>query len=387
MLVLCAIGDGIDLEFAHYQSLDLRSSYTGQIVGDLSVSQGDVILRYGRYDAVSFYRAEIGGNLEGNGGQFVGAEPLSAVDATIKGDATFHEDFTANGVVDFRLARVGRALSFNHAHFAGKGDNGLDAERATVGGTLYWVAIAMTPRTQLDLSDAHIGALWDDEQSWPAPGKLALDGLVYGEFSGGPADGASRLDWLHRQSPILQRDPQPYRQLSQVLRETGRPEGAINVEMARQDALTAQEKHFGPRVWRFALKWVLGYGYRPLRALWWILLFVVFGTVLFGWGYHARIITPTDERAYEVFVRTGAPPSYYPPFSSFVYSLENFLPVVELHQGEYWRPNPLHMPTPTRASMSFAACTLRWYLWVHILAGWAITPLLFAGLAGLLRND
>jgi len=30
---------------------------------------------------------------------------------------------------------------------------------------------------------------------------------------------------------------------------------------------------------------------------------------------------------------------------------------------------------------------LRWYLWMHILAGWTITPLLFAGLAGLLRND
>jgi hypothetical protein len=29
---------------------------------------------------------------------------------------------------------------------------------------------------------------------------------------------------------------------------------------------------------------------------------------------------------------------------------------------------------------------LRWYLWIHILAGWTITPLLFAGLAGLLRN-
>ncbi|MGH7840910.1 MAG: hypothetical protein ACREQT_05245 [Candidatus Binataceae bacterium] len=391
MLVLCAISDGIDLQYSHFQSLDLRSSVTGPIVGDLAVSQSDVILRYGRYGAVSLYRAEIGGNLEANGGRFIGDEPLSAVDATIKGDALFHEDFSANGVVDFRLARVGRSLSFNHAHFTGKGDSGLDAGRATVGGTLYWVEIAKTPRTQLDLSDAHVGALWDDEQSWPAPGELALDGFVYGEFSGGPADSARRLEWLRRQSATLQSEPQPYRQLAQVLREEGRPEGAINVEMARQDALTAKETRLGQRLWRFALKWVLGYGYRPLRALWWILLFVIFGAVLFGWGYHARIITPTNERAYEVFVRTGAPPPYYPPFSSFVYSLENFLPVVELHQGEYWRPNPLHMPARSRpprlASTTFGAQALRWYLWVHILAGWTITPLLFAGLAGLLRND
>jgi hypothetical protein len=387
MLVLCAISEGIDLQYAHYQSLDLRGSFTGPIVGDLSVGQGDVILRYGQYQNVSFYRAEIGGNLEGNGGQFVGDDPLSAVDATIRGDALFHEDFSANGVVDFRLARIGRGLSFNSAHFTGRGDNGLNAERATVGGTLYWVKIATTPSTELDLSDAHVGSLWDDQQSWPTAGKLELDGFVYGGFSGGPADSASRLEWLRRQSRSLQGEPQPYGQLAQIMREEGRPEGAINVEMARQDALTAKETHFGPRLWRYTLKWVLGYGYRPLRALWWILLFVVFGTILFALGYRARIITPTDERAYEVFARSGAPPPYYPPFSSFVYSLENFLPVVELHQGEYWRPNPLHVTGADRRAAGFAAHALRWYLWAHILAGWTITPLLFAGLAGLLRND
>ena len=108
-------------------------------------------------------------------------------------------------------------------------------------------------------------------------------------------------------------------------------------------------------------------------------------------GYRARIVAPTEERAYDLFVRTGDPPPHYPPFSSFVYSLENFLPVVELHQGEYWRPNPRH--TPMRGDSSgklgdaFLPRMLRWYLWVHILAGWTITPLLFAGLAGLLRND
>jgi len=28
---------------------------------------------------------------------------------------------------------------------------------------------------------------------------------------------------------------------------------------------------------------------------------------------------------------------------------------------------------------------LRWYLWFHILAGWTLTPLFFAGLSGLVR--
>jgi len=30
---------------------------------------------------------------------------------------------------------------------------------------------------------------------------------------------------------------------------------------------------------------------------------------------------------------------------------------------------------------------LRWYLWFHILAGWTLTPLLLAGLSGLVHPD
>ena len=30
---------------------------------------------------------------------------------------------------------------------------------------------------------------------------------------------------------------------------------------------------------------------------------------------------------------------------------------------------------------------LRWYLWFHILAGWVLTPLMFAGLSGLIRVE
>ena len=343
MLMLCAIPDGIDLRYAHLQSLDLRRSWTGPINGDQSTVAGDVILRYGHYGEVSFYRAEIGGDLEATGGEFVGADPLAVIDATIKGDALFHEDFTTGGIVDFRLARIGRSLSFNQAHFTGKRDNGLNAERATIGGALYWVEITTTPHTQLDLENARAGSLWDDAKSWPAPGNLALDGFAYAEFSGGPADSVARLAWLHRQPVAMHAQPQPYRQLAQVLRAAGQLDGAVEVEIAREDAISRFTQFSLPhRLWRLVLDGIIGYGYSPLRALWWILGFVTLGAALFRWGYRARVITPTDERAYESFLKTGEPPPHYPPFNSLIYSLENFLPVVELHQGEYWRPNPLH---------------------------------------------
>ncbi len=391
-LVDCSLVEGVNLNHAHLASLELTGSWTGPISGDMSVIDGDVTLRFGHYGETSFYRAEISGNLEASGSQFVGDDPLSAIDTTIKGDALFHDGFQTGGVVDFRLARIGRSLSFNHARFTGNAVSGLNAERATIAGALYWVAITTTPHTQLDLGDAHAGSLWDDAASWPAAGNLSLDGFVYGDFSGGPGDSLSRLEWLHRQPLAMQAQPQPYRQLAEVLRADGRQEGAINVEMAREDAITRFGRiSFAQRLWRLALDGIIGYGYRPLRALWWIIGFVILGTVLFGWGYRAQLIAPTEERAYETFMKTGQPPPHYSPFSSFVYSLENFLPVVNLHLDEYWRPNPRHSRGSGRRYLrftdeTFAARMLRWYLWIHILAGWTITPLLFAGLAGLLRS-
>jgi hypothetical protein len=120
--------------------------------------------------------------------------------------------------------------------------------------------------------------------------------------------------------------------------------------------------------------------------------FVAVGTVLFGLGYLARIVTPTDAAAYRTFVESGTTPPHYPPFNALVYSLENFLPVVALHQEEYWRPNPLHSVKGQTSNGGNGSAVgiragrlLRWYLWFHILAGWTLTPLFFAGLSGLVR--
>ena len=226
------------------------------------------------------------------------------VETIIKGDALFHEGFETGGVVDFRLAHIGRSLSFNHARFTGKGVNGLNAERATIGGTLYWVAITLGPHTMLDLSSAHAGALWDEVASWPAAGNLDITAASsMADFSGGPADADSRLEWIRRHPRSDLAQPQPYRQLAHVLRENGSEEGATQVEIARENAITEYGGiPLSQRLWRLALRATIGYGYRPLRALWWILLFVMVGTVLFGWGYHARLITRPKSRL-RIFLR------------------------------------------------------------------------------------
>ncbi len=394
-LISSSIGDGINLENAHLDGLAIRRSRIGPIVADLSEVAHDVTLTFDRTAHISMFRAKIGGTIDCTGTQVIAAGDIAvnAVESMIGGDVLFHDGFQTDGTIDLRLAKIDHDLSFNDVAFNGTEEDGLNAERAHIAGTFYWVGVRHGANTALDLEGASARALWDDAGSWPSAGNLTLNGFVYGELLGGPTDAASRLRWLELQPAGYW--PQPYRQLSTVLRDDGHDGDAADVAIA---SLVEQRRSGGlpmlDRVWNRLLQITIGYGYRPLRALWWIAAFVLFGTLLFESGYWFGLITPTEEAAYEQFAKTGETPAHYPPFNAFVYSLENFLPVVELGQDPYWRPNPrhglggsIHPGGVGAASGTVPAAILRWYLWAHVIAGWMITPLLFAGLSGLVRPN
>jgi hypothetical protein len=389
----CYIPDGIDLSASHLGDFTVRRSTTGAVLADTSIIHGDASFLMGDYGPISFFRARIEGTADFTGARIMnaGQDAVNLSETNVGGDVVFHDGFSTNGIVYVPLAKIGHDLSFHDAEFIG--DAEVNAERAVIDGTFYWVEIKHTPRTMLDLENARAGAIWDDEASWPGPGNLNIAGFVYGEIAGGPNDAPMRLRWLALQPSGY--SAQPYRQLATVLSQMGREQGATAVRMAKEVA----QRRFGhmstlQRAWSVMLEVTIGFGYRPLRALWWIGGFVGLGTILFAWGYRLRIITPTEEGAYVEFVKTGEAPPHYPVFNPFIYSLENFLPVVELHQDKYWRPNPRHAVRGEvlrgRARLqgsSTPSRLLRWYLWVHILAGWTITPLLFVGLSGLVHPD
>ena len=74
--------------------------------------------------------------------------------------------------------------------------------------------------------------------------------------------------------------------------------------------------------------------------------------------------------------------------NGLVYSLDVFVPLIDLQQAKYWLPNASRGPK-LLSIKEFALHTgglLRLYLWVHITMGWAITMLLVAGLTGLIRT-
>ena len=386
MMAHCWIPDGIDLYGSQAPSLNLRGSRIDFIDGRGMTVRGDVLLRGGVKTTIAqFTRAQIQGDLI-FGGLF--DRGVTADTVEVKGDLLFEEDFVTHGMVNLTSARIGGNLGFYNSTFAGPGENGVQVWRASVGGAFYWIGIKLAPNTILNLRDAKVAILQDDAMSWPAPGNLILDGFEYGQIEG-PSDLKSRLEWLGRQPRVYW--PQPFLELARTMRASGQESDATDVLIAREDAL----RHLGglsraQRAWRFVLKITIGYGYRPLLSLAWIVPFLIVGTLLFGWGYRAGVVTPTDPEIHAEFVKSGRLPPTYQPFHSLVYSMDTFFPLVELHQERFWLPCPNKGRSLRRFPFGWRfnlGSFLRMYLWIQILAGWIISTLLAAGLTGLIRTD
>src|SRR5215475_4732765 len=102
-MLSCFLPDGIDLSNARLQALDLRRSKIGPLNADSAEINGDLTLLYGNYRTISLFRARIAGNLDAAGAHVTnpGQDSIAAMEATIQGDASFHEGFTTDGIVDF----------------------------------------------------------------------------------------------------------------------------------------------------------------------------------------------------------------------------------------------------------------------------------------------
>jgi hypothetical protein len=115
-------------------------------------------------------------------------------------------------------------------------------------------------------------------------------------------------------------------------------------------------------------------------------------------------VAPTDSDAFKKF-ENGDLPLGYQPFNALVYSLDTFLPIINLGLKDKWMPDPQLMPRRVAVSgtwladligkyfASFARWrffqsgrALRGYFWCHLLLGWVLITLFAAGLTGIVRR-
>ena len=377
------------------------------LVAQSAEIQGSVWLRNGfkAKGVVRLNGATIGGNLECDSGEFDNLEgdALLAENAEIKGSVFLRDDFKAKGNVSFKNATIDDLFILKK--IGGLRLNNVQIKFSIVllnidclaGIFFLRKSLGDSHNMSLDLRFATIGTLSDEKQSWPGKGKLYLDGLVYEKIDNdSPHDGNSRLDWLRlqyniknsQQSPIF--SPQPYEQLAKVLQESGYEEEATKVLIGKQkDRRLYGELNCFSKLWNRFLGITIGHGYRSSLALVYSLGFVVLGVRLFTWGDSWQLITPSEDGAFEL-TSSSTPAKLsedYPKFHPFFYSLDVFIPIVDLHQQSKWLPNANRgKEIPLILFKCKTGSLLRYYFWAHIILGWILTSLWVAGFTGLVRS-
>ena len=157
-------------------------------------------------------------------------------------------------------ARFGGDIDCTSATLSQPGGYALRLNRAIVDGAFFLRQGASVEGT-LDLTATSIGAIDDEQSSWPKSGDLLLNRCQYGAFIGGAVNAASRLDWLSRQTPERW-SADPYEQLSTVLREMGHDEDAravlITKERLQRRARRARAKNSALRVGPGHNRWHIG---------------------------------------------------------------------------------------------------------------------------------
>ncbi|MFI5755279.1 oxidoreductase [Streptomyces sp. NPDC051569] len=202
------------------------------------------------------------------------------------------------------------------------------------------------------LSGAKIVTLVDMSTSWPGPGGLAMGGLVYENlvpFGHFPLD--RRLEWVAAATPEYA--PEPYERLAQVLRAGGEDADAREVLLAKQRR-RRETLPLAAKLWGYLQDWTVAYGYRPGRAALWMAVLWGAGTIGFS-----RYAPPPMQSA------------QHPQWNPALYALDLLVPVVNLGQDGYWRPEGVGQ---------WAAAAL-------IVLGWILATTVATGTSRLLRRD
>jgi hypothetical protein len=343
-----------------------------------------------RAGGVSAQGARVGGNLLCIESTFVAStkkkSALHLEGCVVDGDAVFVR-MTAQGKVKMRQARFSGTLTLRgvtitdvfdlrRSSIGGEVNFGsskktpatlgpeLLLDGATIGGRLNMGSADLSATGSIDLSRARIGYLDDRHVNWPEDA-LVLEGIQLGGIAMRSDDDAiqRRLTWL---VPAEDDDwsPQPYGQVISAMRLAGEEDRARKVAIERErDRRSKGGLSKTSKAWNWLLDVTIRYGYRPYRAFGGAAIVILVCWVVYSGGF--GVFDLFDPVLYE---QTKKNPELY----RLVYSLDAFLPIVDLGQASEHTPKGLlgHIT-----------------LWTEICLGWLLTTLGVVGVTGLIRNE
>jgi hypothetical protein len=344
-----------------------------------------------------------------------------AADAIQVGGSVLLRAAHIDGEVRLTGARIGSDLDCTSTVVTNVDHDALQITRCVIEGAFFLRKEAKINGT-LAMTGASMGTLHDEALSWPGEGDLLLNRCRYGAFIGGPVDAEGRLNWLSRQVPERWGEdfwPQPYEQLASVFRDMGHDEDATKVliEKERLQRRARRKRARQPLLRAILaakdgiLAITVAYGRQPLLAFVWLAFFWALGVAMFAYAERESAFKPNStvilrspewtlcgiDRSEQRFLssiqmdangraekgqtqlscfRQQWEASSYPEFNAWMYSIDVLLPVLEMDQKTYWRPDP---------SKPSGGSALSYY-YFQSMVGWVLSLLAVAGFSGLVKS-
>lgn len=273
------------------------------------------------------------------------------------------KEFVAHGGVRCRRAVIGRMANFNGAVLGYKLDShALNAMGMQVQELM--LNVVSPPKGLVTLRQARCTSLDDNENFWNATGFIDLDDFRYDSLAY-PIDlrdddqVQQRLRWL-RQAMRRSYRPRPYDQFAEMLTAAGNEEHATTVLIEKQRlryrAVAEGMRFLGPLVllWSFLQRSMVGYGYRPARALGWLIAAWAAGSIWFHVNGRLDEINADDHLHW----------------NAWLYTIDLVVPIVDFGNKNRWQ---------TSGASQWIASGL-------IVSGWVLATTVAAGLTRMLKR-
>lgn len=330
---------------------------------------------------VLFDRADIKGNLSFHRADISGAK-VRLYGINIEGDLVLEQTKANN--ISVSSATVNGSVFAKGLEVRGE----LDFKFATIKTTLFWEKIKAPRKVTLDLRYANIGTLVDDYKSWPVSGKLRITGFEYSSIHCQGRPCANRVEWIRRQCRKCYH-PQPYEQLARVYKQLGAEELARYVLIAKNNDLRKILPVTSGEWWRLTFTWIIDYGYYPWKIIFYVIIpFVLFGVIVFGLANRAGLMAIVETKLRDNKGQSIRPHKNNPKYALLMYSIDAFLPLLDLRQASNWIPRANQGRTYRKGKrINFTTGDIIWWYYrLHSLVGWVSFTVIAAALIGLLRN-
>ncbi|MBM2620705.1 hypothetical protein JIG36_34920 [Actinoplanes sp. LDG1-06] len=263
------------------------------------------------------------------------------------GGAFLAHDIVADGPVHLVGAQVTGSMSFQGSALRSPGQYCLLLIEAQA--RVLTLRLTAESAGTISLRDARFGRFVDDPVNWPAGCRIELDGLTYDRLTRRSEDveawtAKQRLAWMARHSTGF--SPGPYDQLAAALTRDGREQEARQVLVVRERLRHRAMGTLGS-LWGSVQNVAIGFGYRPLRALLWLLVVVAAGTGWFAWSGPLQAVKPDEA----------------PTWDPFLYTVDVLVPLVDLGHDKAWDP-----VGPDKA-VTLAVMAAGWILATTVIAG------------------